>query len=345
MAKTGRPCKIKQLSKSKKTKLAYNELVFEIKKNEKGTMAAFLRDFNKRHDLDITLVNVNRFKSNMDGNVTVLKEEQKNIDYQPNNTFPKDNRTGLISVKNIFNRLEPKHLEFLNKYKENGFRSKEKAWVDAGFSDPKGVYDVIKIPEIEAALYEMKAVDYVNARVTGNQIIAGLGKIAHAAELRHMMYDEHGHLITDIREWPEELRVALNSIKENQIITTDKNGNVTERYIYEFKFESQTKAYQELRKHFVEMEIFEKNVEKANLYNELIDKLITGSITPVMALFEMAKESLPFKDVAKALLNQADLKQITEGPERKGEDLKKVSSEELSERLRAIELKKQKLAC
>ena len=104
-----------------------------------------------------------------------------------------------------------------------------------------------------------------------------------------------------------------------------EDGDVIIRRKFKYKFSDPLKARTELRKHGMEVEMYQKSVDKAQLYTELIDRMISGQVSPVMALLEMAKESLPFHDLTKTLLNKADLTQLTEGPNREGDDLKKAS--------------------
>ena len=251
----------------------------------------------------------------------------------------------MISV--ALDAVDPKHIPFLEKYRENGYRSKEKAWLDAGFGDNKAVYDVLKRPEMRAAIYEMKAADFVSMRYTGNQVLAGLMETAHFPEYWDEACDKNGYLKTNIKEWPEELRHALCGYETTEDVLKsmgdDEDGGMIVRRKFKYKFSDPLKAKMELRKHGMEVEMYKKSVDKAELYSELMERMISGQVSPVMALLEMAKESLPFQDLTKTLLNKADLTQLTEGPNREGDDLGKASSEELNDRLTLLENKRQKL--
>jgi len=338
----GRACKICELQKTHPE--AHEQLTEQISKNEKGKMSKFLRWLNKEFKLNIIPMNVTRHKTHMEGNVTELQEQEDNKQNQRTNGHA-------INGAMTFPDVDPKHEKFLLCYRDNGYRNKEDAYKKAGFGDNSGkaVYELLKRPEIKAAIYEMKAADFVAMRYTGNQVLAGLMETAHFPEFWTEACDKNGYLKTNITEWPEELRHALCGYETTEDVLKslgdDEDGGVIVRRKFKYKFSDPLKAKMELRKHGMEVEMYKKSVDKAQLYADLMDRMIGGEVSPVMALLEMAKESLPFKDLTKTLLNKADLTQITEGPDREGDDLKKASSDELNDRLRAIELKKQKLAC
>ena len=337
----GRACKICELAKSNLK--VFNLIEKQIKNGKKGRMSKFLRKTNEKYGTNIISMNVQRHRTHMEGNVTELKEQSNSA--SDKSTTQQQALSSVITA--ALDALDPKHMPFLEKYRENGYRNKEKAWIDAGFGNKKEVYDILKRPEIRAAIYEMKAADFVSMRYTGNQVLAGIMEIAHFPEYWDEACDENGYLKTNIKEWPEGLRHALSGYEttEDVLKSVDDDDGIILRRKFKYKFADHLKARLELRKHGMEVEMYQKSVDKAQLYEGLMDRMLSGEVSPVMALLEMAKESLPFKDLTKALLNKADLSQITDGPSREGDDLKKASSEELSDRLRSIELKKQKLLC
>ena len=304
-------------------------------------MSKFLRKTNQKYEINIISMNAQRHKTHMEGNVTELKDDPKNSNNQTTTNQPVLNNV----ISAALDAVDPKHIPFLEKYRANGYRSKEKAWLDAGFGDNKAVYDILKRPEMRAAIYEMKAADFVSMRYTGNQVLAGIMEIAHFPEYWDEACDKDGHLKTNIKEWPEGLRHALSGYEttEDVLKSGDDDEGIILRRKFKYKFADHLKARTELRKHGMEVEMYQKSVDKAELYSELMERMISGQVSPVMALLEMAKESLPFQDLTKTLLNKADLTQLTEGPNREGDDLSKASSEELNERLTLLENKRGKL--
>lgn len=284
MAK-GRPCKICKLKKSNQE--AYKQISDQIAKNEKGTTAKFLRELNKKHKLNIILMNVQRHKTHMDGNVTEIKEgdiRKTKLPIELSNTKQ--------SVFNMsFPQLDAKHEKFLLEYRATGYKDKEKAYKKAGYKGAKGAYEMIERREIKAALNEMRAIDFINLKITGNQIIAGLGKVANYTDYIDQMYDEDGNPITNIKLWPEELRCALSAVEMTEDVmksSFDDEGIVLKRK-FKFRFESHLKAKQELRKHFMEVELYRKGEDKEEIYKQIIEKLLLDQINPIVAGLEIDK--------------------------------------------------------
>ncbi len=341
----GRACKICELGKSNPE--VFNLIENQIKTGKKGGMSKFLRETNKEHGTNIISMNAQRHKTHMEGNVTELKGEGKKGSKQKGTVqIDASEQVEMLSFPDV----DPEHVQFLSNYRQSGYRNKEKAWTDAGFKSPKKVYEAMKRPEIRAAIYEMKASDFVAMRYTGNQVLAGLMETAHFPEYWDQACDKDGYLKTDITKWPEELRHAMCGYETTEDVLKsfdgDEDGNGGGEIIrrkFKYKFSDPLKAKMELRKHGMEVEMYKKSVDNAQLYADLMDRIVSGQVSPVMALLEMAKESLPFQDLTKTLLNKADLTQLTEGPNRDGDDLGKASSEELNERLILLENKRQKL--
>lgn len=327
-----------------------NQAILDIESGElKDSMASIIRKVNQDYGLKLTPMNASRHKSHYLSEVIEIKPEQlersgrKAEKSSQNTVYQPDKPKSFFPLP----ELSPKYEKFLLIYRKNGYSQKEKSWTEAGFKRSEGVYDVMKRPEVAAALNEMKAVDFINLKITGNQVIAGLGKVANYTDFIDQMYDEDGRPITNIKLWPEELRCALSAVEMTEdVMKTSKDeddpGIVLKRK-FKFKFESHLKAKMELRKHFMEVELYQKGQDKEQFYEEMMERMMSGQVSPVMALLEMAKESLPFKDLTKTLLNKADLSQITDGPNREGDDLAKASSEELTERLRLLDAKRDKL--
>lgn len=340
-------CKICELEQSHPE--AFQEINQALKETRK--MRPVMRSVNELFELNITPNNITRHKSHY------LKQKGKQpIEIKPEELKRSGKKTDKGSQSTIYQsdkpksffplpELSPRYEKFLLIYRKNGYSQKEKSFKEAGFKALEKVYDVMRRPEVEAALNEMKAIDFINLKITGNQIIAGLGKVANYTDYIDQMYDEEGRPITNIKLWPEELRCALNAVEmtEDVMKSLGDGDDIVLKRKFKFRFESHLKAKQELRKHFMEIELYKKGEDRERFYEELMSKIAENQISPVMALIEVAKEKLPSAELTKLLLNKADLTQITEGPQREGDDLKKASTEELNERLKLIYSKKKKL--
>lgn len=293
-------------------------------------MSKFLRETNKEHGTNIISMNAQRHRTHMAGNVTELKDEKAN---EANETTTPQQPFNAV----VLNDIDPKYLPFLEKYKENGYRQKEKSWIDAGFGDKKEVFRILKKPEIRAAIYEMKASDFVAMRYTGNQVLAGLMETAHFPEYWDQACDENGYLKTNIKEWPEELRHAMCGYEttEDVLKTMDdgEDGGVIIRRKFKYKFSDPLKAKMELRKHGVEVEMYEKNNKQAEIYEAIIEKLLLNQINPIAAGLEMGKHNLTVPDALKIAMQKVDPKMIepVKGIDSEDLDASQLSDEELDQ--------------
>ena len=281
----------------------------------KEKLLPVITNLNERFSLNITRNNGSRHKSHYtkerEPQVIEIKGEEIKKEIAPQKIELQDVFTGRSTSTLSFHGLDPKLEKFLLIYRANGYKNKEKAYLEAGHKRSKGVYDAMRKPEVRSALYEIKAIDFIQMRVTGNQIIAGLGKIAHAPELKHLMYDDDGELITDINKWPEDLRLALRNVRKETVTITDNDGNETVKEKFNFDFESHSKAFQELRKHFMEIQLYAKGgreEEKQKLYEQILEKLILNQINPMTAGYEIDKLDREIPESIKIAMRRTDQK-------------------------------------
>ena len=321
----GRACKICELSKSNPK--VFNLIENQIKNGKKGGMSKFLREINKEHDINIISMNVQRHRAHMEANVTELKVESKDGNHK--STTSQNQQSTPISMN--LDHLNPKYLLFLEKFRENGYRHKEKSWLDAGFGDNKAVYDALKKPEIRAAIYEMKAADFVSMRYTGNQVLSGIMEVAHFPEYWADACDEDGHLITNIKEWPEGLRHALCGYEttEDVLKSSDEDGETIIRRKFKYKFPDPLKARAELRKHAVEIEMFQKSNKQSELYEAIIEKLLLNQINPITAGLEIDKLDRKVPEALRIAMNKVDPSVLDKPPLMDSEDMSEYTDEEL----------------
>ena len=304
----GRPCKVCGLKKTHPE--AYRLISEEIKKDKgKAKIKQLLNTLKKRFDLDINGVNIHRHKTHLASNTHEIDQKDLKKGGKQKETL----KTGAFLSNSVntltFPDLDPQHTEYLMHYRANGYKNKEEAAKLAGFKDPKKIYEVMKRQEVQAALFELRSIDFINLRITGNQIIAGLGKIAHHPEIKHLMYDENGELITNIHLWPEDLRLALQAVEKEMITTTDQDGNEMTKEKYKFKFESSAGAFKELRKHFMEVDLYKLGEEKRQIHERAVAILQKRreedlNLTETMQLFEI--EGLPFPESLKLEIKDFD---------------------------------------
>lgn len=309
-----------------------------LKKNAK--MLPVYEELNKRFLLNITPNNITRHKSHylkQKGKqpIVIKQEELKKIPSRSGKSKKEGKPSNIQPGKTFFSlpALPPKYERFLLIYRNNGYHQKEDSFKKAGFKNGNGVYDVLDRPEVAAALNEMKAVDFIELKITGNQIIAGLGKVANYTDFIDQMYDDDGRPITNIKLWPEELRCALNAVEITEDVmkaNKDDDGIVVKRK-FKFRFESHLKAKQELRKHFMEVELYEKNNSQAEIYEAIIEKLILNQINPITAGLEMGKHNLTVPDALKIAMQKVDPKMIEppKGTDFDDFDVSQLSDDEL----------------
>ena len=305
----GRPCKICQLEKTHPE--AYRLITEEISQPKgEAKIKPLLKTLKERFNLNINSQNIHRHKghSDIEGGARKpnTKTEQRGIQ---KGTV----RTGAFISESsntiTFQNVDSEHIQFLSNYRQNGYRNKEKAWTEAGFKSPKKVYEVMERPEIQAALYELKAADFINLRVTGNQIIAGIGKIAIYPEYFPEACDKDGVLKTNIKEWPEGLQCALSGVEITEDALQGEEDELILRRKFKFKFESHLRARQELRKHFMEIDLYRMGEEKRQIHERSIAimemrKEEDLNLTETMKLFEA--EGLPFPESLKLEIKDFD---------------------------------------
>ncbi len=327
--KAGRKCKVCTLQKTHPE--AFRLISEEISKEKgKAKIKQLLNYLKERFNLNVNGVNIHRHKAH-----TI--RSKKTIDPESNHIQPKPKKSTTSSILTIPDLdLDPKYAEFLLKYRANGYMEKEKMFIETGFKDKKHVHTVMKRPDVRAALNEMRAVDFINLKITGNQIIAGLGKVANYTDYIDQMYDDDGNPITNIKEWPEELRCALNAVEMTEDVMKsiggDEDGNgagVILKRKFKFRFESHLKAKQELRKHFMEIELYEKDNKQAQIYEAIIEKLLLNQINPIAAGLEMGKHNLTVPDALKIAMQKVDPNVLDKPPLIELENMRDYSDEEL----------------
>lgn len=304
-----RPCKICKLKKSHPK--AYQELTEQILKNEKRTMNKFIESFNKTYGLKIIAMNVSRHKTHMEGNVHELTDKDKReSDSEQKGTVSSGSFLSNTLSTAAFTSLDPREEKMILAYRANGWRNKEEAAKEAGYKSPKKVYEIMKKNEVQAAINELKAIDFINLKITGNQIIAGLGKIATYTDYIEEIYDEEGRLKTNIKEWPDEVKAAIGSIEMTEDVLNNGSDDLPVlRRNYRFRFESSLVAKKELRKHFMEIDMFRLGEEKRRIHDKTVTILNLRNekkldLIETMRLFE--KEGLPFPESLKLEIRDFD---------------------------------------
>lgn len=296
-------CKICKLKKENKE--AYKIISSHIEDPESGSTPKFLEEFNKRFSLKLNKMNVFRHKTHMEGNVHELTPKDKVLGSEK-----EQKGTAFLSQElntASFPNLKDQHEKFIHAYRANGWKDIEGAGKTAGYKSKK-IYEVMKRPEVQAAINELKAIDFINLKITGNQIIAGLGKIATYTDYIDQIYDEDGRLITDLKQWPDEVKAAIGSIEMTEDLINSDEMPVLRRN-YRFRFESQLVAKKELRKHFMEIDMFRLGEEKRRIHEKSVAILNKRreenlDLIETMKLFEL--EGLPFPESLKLEIKDFD---------------------------------------
>ena len=330
-------CKICQLEQTHPE--VFKEINQALKENQK--MRPVMRSVNEHFDLNITPNNITRHKSHylkQKGKqpIEIKSEDLKRSHSRRGKSKKEGKPSSKQTGKSFFSlpAMPPQYERFLLIYRKNGYHQKEESFKEAGFKNGNGVYDVMERPEVQAALNEMKAIDFIELKITGNQIIAGLGKVANYTDYIDQMYDDEGRPITNIKEWPEELRCALNAVEmtEDVMQTSKKDDDgIVLRRKFKFRFESHLKAKQELRKHFMEIELYDKDNKQAEVYEAIIEKLLLNQINPITAGLEMGKYNLDVPDALKIAMQKVDPGVLDKPPLMDTEDMSDYTDEELEQ--------------
>jgi phage terminase small subunit len=314
-----RPCKICKLEKSHPE--AFKSLTKQIQKDERGTMNKFLEKFNQEYGLNIIPMNVSRHKTHMEGNVHELKSKDRK---QPQKNKEPDGEMEVYSpegellytnIKEIIKSLNKRQREFcelfVNTYNHNATASYQEAFDCENYGSAASMASGL-LKNLNVILYINYLVEERSKRL----------KISSSFVLTGLMEN------------------YARAMQAEPVL--DREGNPTG--VYTYNPNAANKALELIGKHLLMWD--NKGLsDNSQMYKDLADKIIENKISPVMALVEMAKDKLPAQDLLKTLLNKADLSQLTAGPEREGDDLKKATTDELTQRLQLIESKKQKLLC
>lgn len=324
--KKGRECKVAVLERTNPE--AFSKIKKQIKKGKRGTTSKFLKELNQKFDINITDMNLNRYKAHTQTVVIEAHYEALGTIEEPeqgkdDNKSTKDKQT----LKYVFPDLSPQHEQVVINYRNNGYKDKLKALKSAGFASTSTVR-IYERPEVKAAIYQMKAVDFNNLRITGDQIIAGIGKIAHSKEFLEDIYEENGDY-KPMDQWPEEAKLALTEIQQEVQTAVDQNGEEVKKIKYKYKFESSLKAFQELRKHHMEMEEFRMERLNDGGYKDIIERLLSNKINPHTAGLELDKIGREPSEALKIAMRKAEPPEVPTSLDSDDLDISQMTDEEL----------------
>lgn len=307
--KPGRTCKICKLKKSHPE--AHKRITAQIMKGSEISIQKLLKILNKEFNINITPMNYQSHKGHtLDGKVHELKKSGPTVE-----VFSKEGDLQYTNIEEIIENLNPKHKLFCEEYVNKCNRNGSKAY--------KEVYGIGTIDKTAR-----------NGAWAIRTIKDNMSYISHLTEIKR---EEIGVNENYVLEQTKEL---VDRCMQAEPVY-DKDGDATGEWA--FNAVGANKALSELGKYLKMDKNPDRQGDHTQFYDDLTQKIAENQISPVMALLELGKQKLPVQDLVKMLLNKADLSQITEGPQREGDDLKKASSEELNERLKLIESKRQKL--
>lgn len=306
-----RPCKICVLKK--KNAKAFKRLTDEINSPSSGlSMTKYLVKFNEEFKLDIIPMNVSRHKTHMDGNVTELKS--KSPEPPPEmKVYSKEGDVIFSDIQKVIGRLDDKEKLFCEalvyKHGYNGTGARMEIYnTDNHNSAAVAACRMLKKQDVSIYVRYLINKKSRELMLTPSFVIEGL------------------------------MENYFKCVQAVPVMGLDGPTGT-----YNFNAQGANQALKLLGEHLGMWDKRFGSENNAAFYDGLMEKMADNQISPVQALFELAKKDLPFQEVAKTLLAKADLSQITEGPQREGDDLKKASTTELEERLKAIKAKKEKI--
>jgi len=311
-------CKICELEETHPE--AYEELNKAIRKKLK--MLPVTRDINERFGLNITPNNVSRHKSHLKAvkrkpstkSKTRKKAVKKKEQPAEMEVYSKEGELLYTNIQEIIDDLEDKEKLFCEAYVNTHGCNATSAYLEIYQSDTYG----------SAATGASRLVRKVNVQLY----------------LSHLMDERSKHMGISSSFVLSGLMTNFSRCMQAEPVMGRDGEPIG---IYPYNANAANKALEMLGKHINMWDKGNGSNDQKQFYNDLSQRIAENQISPVMALLELGKEKLPFQDLVKVLLNKADLSQITEGPQREGDDLKKASTEELEGRLKLIESKKQKL--
>lgn len=290
-----------------------NKAILDIEAGEKISMAQVIREVNDRYGLKLTPMNASRHKSHLGINGDTAQQNNKQQTGKVE-VFSSSGQKLYDNIDEIIKNLKPEHKlfceELVNTYNLNGTVAYQAVY---GIDEP---------------------------HVAGSAASRLLGNVNVSVYASYLMDQRSQNLgISSSFVLQGLLENYMRCMQATPVY--DRRGNKTGEYSY--NPQAANRALELIGKH---LNMFDKNAAGAmsgQMAEELIQKMVSNQITPVMALMEIAKSNLPHQDILKVLLKQADLTQLTDGPKREEDDLKKASTEELNERLQRIAAEKQKL--
>ncbi len=315
----GRPCKICQLEDSNPE--VYQKITNQIEKGGKLSMAKFVKKLNDDFGLGIIEMNVSRHKAHYLERIKSKKKPQKRKKSSKKapaemEVYSKDGELLYTNIQEIIDDLEDKEKLFcelyVNTHNHNGTGAYLQAYqADSYGAAATGASRLVKKTNIQLYINHLNDERSKKLKVSSSFVITGL------------------------------MENYFRCMQAEPIIGADGEPIG----IYKHNPNAANKALELIGKHLDMWEKGSAQGDQKQTYDKLIQRMADNEISPVMALFELAKEKLPFQDMAKVLLAKADLTQITEGPKREGDNLRKASTNELENRLRLISNKKDKLKC
>jgi phage terminase small subunit len=310
----GRPCKVCKLKKTHPE--AYRLISTEIKKEKgKAKIKQLLTTLKERFGLKVNGVNIFRHKEHLAKNSgKVVKPKKKKATEME--VYAENGELLYTNIQEIIDDLDDKEKLFCEAYVNTHNHNGTSAYLE---------------------IYQTPT--YGSAATKASLL---LKKVNIQLYISHLMNELSKGLRVSSSFVITSLMTNLSRCMQAEPVMGRDGEPIG---IYNYNANAANKAIELIGKH---IGMFEKGDNQGNqkqIYDNLIQKMANNEVSPVMALFELAKEKLPFQDMAKILLNKADLTQITEGPKREGDDLKKASNDELENRLRIISDKKEKLKC
>ena len=292
MAK-GRACKVCTLKKKKPA--IYKKISDQIIKNEKGTMAKFLRDLNKEHCLDISPMNVHRHKPHiLDGN------KKGNLLSQEIEVYSEESEQSYSTIPEVIDNLKPEHKLFCEEYVNSTNLNATAAYMKVYGTGPTGATMVSAsrlLRNAKVAVY----IQYLNQERS-----EALGISSHYVLT---------HLMTIVERCMEAEPVL------------DKNGEETGEY--NFNASGAIMALKLLAKH---LGMFDKKSEAQKnpyVYKNILEKFSSNELDAFKAGIELAKHQMELPEVLKIAIMKMDLSDVNKPPIPESEDLDNLTDEEL----------------
>ncbi len=307
-----RECKVCKLERTHPE--AYKKLINQILKPGELSTAKFVLKLNKEYKLNLTKMNASSHKAHMEEFSKKKKSPKK--EQQEMEVYSKEGELLYTNIEEIIEDLDDNEKLFCEVYVSTHNHNGTTAYLEVYQTDTYG----------SAATLASRLLKKVNIQLYISHLMEQLSKGLRVSS---------SFVITS-------LMTNLSRCMQAEPVMGRDGEPIG---IYNYNPNAANKAIELIGKHIGMFEKGDNQGDQKKTYDNLIEKMANNEISPVQALFELAKEKLPFQDMAKVLLAKADLKQITEAPQREADNLKKASTNELEDRLKAIAAKKEKLKC